>query len=178
MFSHAMKHAVAAALAVVLPAMANAATVVVPNSISVNGQYSFAHVISPGETVQFLFTVLDDLTIDSFSVAGTGTNGGSDIRDIAFGMMQPVTQHFSSVSAVGQAAAGFGFLTGGTFAMGDVFSVFFQDGITDDVGLTLSFETVAVAPVPLPAAGMMLAPVLLVGGAAALRRRKATRSKV
>lgn len=170
--------AFAFATAVAIPALAGAASVTFSEQIAANQNYSFAKVISPGDAIEFRFTALDDFKIVSFSVSGTGTNTEDDVRDIRFGLTEPTSNAFTTVSSVGSSAAGFGFLPGMTYAMGDVFSVFFTDGITNDVGLTLSFDTTAVAPIPLPAAGLLLGPVLLAGAAAALRRRKSARASV
>lgn len=170
--------AFAFATAVTIPALAGAASVTFSSSVAANQNYSFAEVIRPGDAIEFRFTALDDFKIISFSVSGTGTNAEDDVRDIRFGLVDPASQAFTTVSSVGNSAAGFGFLPGMTYAMGDVFSVFFTDGITNDVGLTLSFDTAPVAAVPLPAAGLLLGPVLLAGAAAALRRRKSARASV
>lgn len=123
--------------------------------------------------MDFRFTVLEDLRIPEFSLSGTGKNGEADVEDIRFGFVEPVTNQFTTVSSVGGAAAGFGFLDGMTFDTGSMFSVIFEDGITDDVAVTVSFGTESISPIPLPATGLLLAPFLLAGGIIGLRRRKA-----
>lgn len=178
MFQTSKMFAFAFATAVAIPALAGAAPVLFASSVGVNQNYSFAEVIRPGDAIEFRFTALDDFKIASFSMSGTGTNAEADVRDIRFGLTEPASSFFTTVSSVGVTAAGFGFLPGMSYAMGDVFSVFFTDGITNDVGLTLSFDTMPVAPIPLPAAGLLLGPVLLAGAAAALRRRKSARTAV
>jgi hypothetical protein len=172
MFGFAKPVLLAAFVAVSVPTLAAAASVVIQDQISVGVDYSFAEVISPGDTIEFRFTPLTGLKINSFSVSGTGTNAEDDVRDIRFGLSNPPAEIFSSVDSVGETAAGFGFIDGGIWNKGSVFSIFFSDGIDNDVGLTLSFET---SPIPLPAAGLLLGPVVLAAGAAALRRRKAHR---
>jgi hypothetical protein len=169
----------AAVAAVVAPFMASAA-VVLPYDVNVGVNYAYAQVISPGGDVEFKFTVLDDVKIASFAVTGAGTgssnlNAENDVRDIMYGFALPATDSFSTVMSNNNTAFGGGFLPGGTFKAGTSFSIFFQDGIINDVALGLSFKT---TPVPLPAAGMLLAPVLVAGGIAAARRRKAKASEV
>jgi len=173
MFMHARLVVLVSAAVATMPTLANAAAVVFNNDIGAGQNHSFTAVIKPGDSIEFRFTALDDFKIDSFAVSGTGTSAEADVRDVRFGLSLPASGLFSTVSSVGDAAAGFGFITGMAYVMDDVFSVFFEDGITEEVGLTLSFDTTAVAAVPLPAAGLLLAPVLLAGAASAFRRRKA-----
>lgn len=181
MFSYARIIALAAVAAFVAPVTASAATF--NEDLNVGVSYSFAQVVSPGGSFNYVFNVLDDIEISAFSISATGTGSTAaiaenDVRDIRFGFSLPATNLFSVVQSMGTTAAGFGFLPGGSFSAGDTFSIFFVDGIVNDVGLTLSFLTEAPAPVPLPAAGLMLAPVLIAGGVAAVRRRKAAKASV
>ena len=140
-------------------------------TLNVDESYSYARVLQPGDTLQYRFTVLDDLKIKTFAMSATGTDAEADVRSIRFGFMEPLTGKFTFVQSIGSIAAGLGFLDGKSFEAGSVFKIIFKDGITNDVGLTLSFNTVAA--VPLPATGLLLAPFLLVGGLAGWRRRKA-----
>ena len=94
---------------------------------------------------------------------------------IRFGFVEPLTSEFTQIFSIGSVAAGIGFLNGGTFDVGQMFSVIFDDGITNDVAVTLSFGT-DVSAVPLPATGLLLAPFLLAGGIAGWRRRKSART--
>ncbi|MCW1917505.1 hypothetical protein NX862_01935 [Rhodobacter sp. KR11] len=174
MLSHgkAFLLATATATAIFFPVCSQAATILRLNALTANQTFTGAEVIRPGDTLEFRFTALEDLMIDAFSLSGTGNNTEADLRDIRFGLTLPPTGFFNPVSSDGTAAAGIGFLTGGTFLMGSVFSIYFQDGISDDVGITLSFRTDPVA-VPLPAAGLLLAPMMGLAGVVARRRRKA-----
>lgn len=168
MFANSKAFLLAAVTAVVTPAFAHAATV----SLVANQNYTFAEVISPDETLEFRFEVSEDLMIANYSVSGTGTNTGVDLETITFGFSQPTSDGFDVIQVQGNAAAGIGFLEGRTWRAGDMFSIFVEDGIRNDVGITLSFATESIAPIPLPATALMLAPVLLGGGLVAMRRRK------
>ncbi|MFN3972079.1 MAG: hypothetical protein ACK4GO_03090 [Gemmobacter sp.] len=161
----------ATAAAVAMPALANAAVVVFTNTLVADENYTFATVIQPGDSIEYRFTVLENLNIPQFSMSATGNNAEADVREIRFGFMQPVTGMFTTIQSIGSVAAGFGFMEGASFSAGDMFAVIFQDGITNDVSLTLSFGT-EVSAVPLPATGLLLAPFLLAGGIAGWRRRK------
>lgn len=167
----------AAAAAIVVPFAAGAVTI--SNDVNVGNFYSFTSVIQPGGDVEFKFNVLDHVKIDGFAIAATasgrtGAQASADIADVTFGFSLPATNNFTTTGSFGNVAFGGGFLTGGVYKPGTSFSIFFQDGIVNDVGLTLSFATTAV---PLPAAGLLLAPVLVAGGVAAARRRKALAKK-
>lgn len=174
MFTHARMFVFATATAVIAPALTNAATVTFENVVNVNENYSYAHVIEPGSSVEFRFTALDELYIKEFSVSATGTNAEADIRDVRFGMVEPLTGLFTTIESIGSVSAGISFIAGMKFDIGSIFSVIFEDGITNDVAVTLSFATESVSPIPLPAAGFLLAPILLLGGVIGARRRKPT----
>ena len=167
--------ALAALLAFAAPLSATAASILVVNPITAGETYTWTSVINPGDGLEFRFNVLEDLDLASFSLAATGNNGGSDVADIRFGFAMPLDGVFTTIIASGTSAAGLGFLPGASFMMGDVFSIFFEDGITDEVGVSVSFRT-DVAAVPLPATALLLGPFLLGGGFAAARRRKLART--
>jgi hypothetical protein len=167
----------ATATAITMPALANAAAIVFNETVSADENYSFAAVIAPGDSLEWSFTVLEDLVIETFSVSGTGTDAGDDLAAVTFGMFQPTTGTYLMIETIGNVAAGLGFIDGASFLAGDMFSIFFDDGVDNDVAVTLSFGT-QVAAIPLPATGLLLAPFLLAGGVAGLRRRKAARAAV
>ncbi len=162
----------ATAAAISMPALATAATLVSTTNLVANANYALTSVISPGERIEFRFFVMEDLEIDDFSVSGTGTDFEEDLLEITYGLTNPPTENFSVFQNIGSAAAAFGFLDGAIFQAGSTFSFFFGDGIDNDVGVTVSFETGTIAPIPLPASGLLMLPVLLGGGFAAWRRRR------
>jgi hypothetical protein len=166
----------ATAAAISIPSLANSAVIVFNNTLSADQNYSYANVIQPGDMLEYRFSVLEELLIENFSVSATGNNAEADVEDIRFGFVEPLTGLFTTIQSIGTVAAGVGFLDGMTFAVGSVFSVIFDDGITNDVAVTLSFGTETVSPVPLPATGLLLAPFLLAGGIAGWRRRRAAQA--
>lgn len=174
MIKHSRAFALATLLALTGPVVASAATILVTDSINAAETYTKTSVINPGDDVEFRFNVLQNLTISSFALAATGNNSGLDVADIRFGFAIPVNGMFTTIITSGTSAAGLGFLPGASFVIGDVFSIFFEDGITDEVGVTVSFRT-DVAAVPLPATALLLGPFLLAGGIAGARRRKIAR---
>jgi hypothetical protein len=178
----------AAVAAVVAPLMASAA--VLSYYVDVGVSYAYGTTISPGGHVAFRFIALDDIRIRSFAISATasGTDAAEamdDIADVTFGFTSSPSNKFTTIGSSGNVAFGGGFLLPSDSASPSdsffdvckncVFFIHFEDGITNDVGLALSFAT---APIPLPAAGMLLAPVLVAGGIAAARRRKAKASEV
>lgn len=172
MSKHTRMLLMATAAAVSMPALANAATVVSTNNIFADESYSFAGVILPGEIIEFRFFVMEDLQIDDFSLSGTGTDAEEDLLAITFGRFNPPTQGFSEIQNIGSVSAGLGFLDGETFQSGDAFSIFVEDGIDNDVAVTVSFEADSISPIPLPASGLLMLPFLLGGAYAGWRRRK------
>ncbi|MFN3642384.1 MAG: hypothetical protein ACK4TB_05590 [Gemmobacter sp.] len=172
MFTKTRAFLFATVAAVMLPAVASAATVTIDNSLNANQTFSGVSLITPGGVVEFRFTVLEDLVIQSFSMVATGNNATDDLENIRYGFEQPAMNPFSLIQLDGTAAAALGFLSGGTWLAGSMFSIFFEDGIDDDVGLSLSFRT-NVPAIPLPAGIVLLAPLLLAGGMIGLRRRRA-----
>lgn len=112
------------------------------------------------------------MNIQSFSLSGTGTSSGNDVADILFGFTSPGTNPFSTIVTILDTSFGGGFLPGLKLMAGDVFSIFFTDGIVNPVGITLAFTTEAPAPVPVPASGMFLGAVVVAFGAFAARKRK------
>lgn len=127
-------------------------------------------VLAPGDTAQFTFTALADLTVSNIAIAGTGNNGGIDLGNVEFGFTSATTQVFSSITTFGSTASAIAVLGGFSMIAGDVFTIFWEDGVSAPVGLTASFSTTTTA-VPVPAALPMLAGGLALLGMA--RRKKA-----
>ena len=165
---HTLKTAAAAAsLVAFLPFAASAVT------INAGQSYTEVGTLMPGGQLVFTFDVAENLDIDFFSISATGTNGGDDIDNVTFDYYNVTDDTFDNVFGMGNAGAGFDFVPGfGPYKAGDTFSFTFKDGIKDEVGITISFET-AVAAVPVPAAGGMLGLPLVGAGVAARRRKRA-----
>lgn len=156
--------ALASVAAVVLPLAANATPIAA--TISKGNAYSFSNNLTPGSQIEYEFTVAGPLKVDLFVISATGQF--KDVKDVTFGFTPATTNTLFVLGTTGT-VAGFGTLTGGTFAAGDVISIFLNDGITKSVGTTLSFNTAAV---PLPAAGGLLMLALAGTGAIAARKKK------
>jgi len=153
-----------AVMALVLaPLSASAVTITAGNA------YTFNDTIAPGGQVVFDFEVGDDLDVDVFALSASGNNGGDDVANVTFAYSTVTGDTFSQVFVFGSSAAAVDSVPSfGPWSAGDSFSFTFDDGIDLPVSLTLSFTTIA--PVPVPASGLML--LGAVAGAAALRRRK------
>ncbi len=167
-----------AAAVMMLPFAAHAATITYTSNLSAGQFVSEAHVIQPGEGIEFQYNVLENLIIGSFAVSATGNDAGGDVQDIRFGFTSPATSGFTTITAVGTSAFGGGFLPALVLSAGDVFSVFFEDGITNAVTIGLSFEASAPSAIPLPATGALLGGVMGLFGAFAMRRRKTQSDRV
>lgn len=125
-------------------------------------------VLVPGDSAEFTFTALEALKVSNIALAGSGSNGGTDLANVEFGFTSATTQQFSTIIDFGGTAAGSATLGGFILGAGDSFTIYWEDGIIAPVGLTASFFTTAV---PVPAALPMLAGGLALLGLA--RRKKA-----
>lgn len=158
--------------------MAASAVTVFETDVMVDQDYTVVGRVTPGDTTEFTFNIMDDLQILDVAIAGTGTNGSSDVSNVTFSRDNPVLAAQGFAFTIGSGApnssgAGNSIVAGGSYMAGDTFTISFFDGIEDVVGLTLSFSTFApdtIAPVPLPAAGGML--LLGMAGLGAIARRK------
>lgn len=160
-----------AALLLLAPT-ANAATVTYSTDLAVGSIINEAQVILPGEELEFQYTALEDLNIVSFSLSGTGNSMGGDVEDITFGFTSPGTNPFTTIMLSGNTAFGGGFLDGFSLMAGEVFSIFFSDGITNPVPITLSFQADPPLAIPVPASGLFLGSALVGFGLFASRKRK------
>lgn len=166
---HMLKSVAAASALALLPFAAGAATL-----LTAGNPYTQVGTLVPGGTLTFMFEVAEDLDIDFFSISATGTNAGNDLQNVRFDYDVVTDDTFDTIQVAGNAAAGFDFVPGfGPYTAGDMFSFTFKDGIRDDVGITLSFETIAPSAVPVPAAGGLLGAALIGAGIAARRRSRA-----
>ena len=166
--------ALAAAFALAAP-VAQAATVVYDAGSLSGGDFS---VVSQskggGDTLVIQYTALDIFDIEEFSITANGLSAGSDIRSLTFdyainGMTVAAGLTFNDVRVSRGTANSTEFLPGyDRLTAGDVFTLTFLGTTVRPVALTVVFETI---PVPVPAAGGLLAAALL-GGMAAGRRRK------
>lgn len=128
--------------------------------------------LSPSETMEFSFEPSENLLVSIISVAGSGFPEGNDLASVLFGINGADTG-FTMFSNNGLTSSAEGMLP--SFFASTPFTVnFAAPGTANDVGITYTFVTQSVetiTPVPLPASGLMLGLVLLVGGGLALRRR-------
>lgn len=106
-------------------------------------------ILNPGDSAEFTFTALENLRVNTISLAGTGSNSGTDLADVTFGFTASPTDMFDTITNTGTAASALDFLPGMVLAAGDSFTIFWEDGVAFPVGLTASFTTTAV---PVPAA--------------------------
>ena len=164
----------ASAVAVAAASSASAATVdVFDTSISAGESITVVDELETGSTTEFRFFVLEDLAIEQFVIAATGSNGGDDLGEVRYGFTNPGSESFTGTISSGTVAGVTNFFDGGAYSAGSEFSIFFNDGIRENVGLTVTFDTVEISSVPVPAAGFLLGAALLGGGFAARRKRKA-----
>lgn len=165
-----MKHLLAAAFLAAIPVAAPAVTVT-----PVAGQLvSATDVLNPGGTVVFNIVVDSPLSFN-FSVAGSGNF--TDLLDVTFsinGGERYTWTTFGTFASFGRAQLA---TAGGTlpsFTTSEDFYISFFDGVTSPVGVTLTLMAEGAdipAPVPLPAAGLLLLAGLGAAGAVTRARR-------
>ncbi len=171
------KTAAATAAIAIMPFAASAATVFTQDAdLSADVGYSFSGTTSAGQSGgNFNFTVLEDFSINGFSLTASGTSSGTDIENTTYEITDPLDEEstFGFILTTGTSSFGAAGVEGVTeFSAGDTFSVLFNTApdALNPISYTVSFLTEAPAPVPVPAAGLLLLTAL--GGTAAMRRRK------
>ncbi|OSP54316.1 hypothetical protein [Pseudoruegeria sp. SK021] len=167
-----MKNALfAAAFAISAPLAAQAATV--NKDVFANNSYAFAEVLMPGTSAEYNFNVMEDLKVNNFSITANGNNFGADVGSVRYSVNGADAQALT-ISGSGESQSGYAFSVGENFSAGDVVQFLFSYAIKDDITLSLAFATgpADVAPVPLPAAGLLLGSLLVAGGTVAARKKK------
>jgi hypothetical protein len=173
MFNKIKGLALAAGAAVALSAGSAAAVTVVDVGDNVLEQ----QLISPGGTVEFNFQATKALRVQDFIIQAIGSNAGADVLNLevevfgAGGNSLGVSGFGDNLSVNGSQGAGTIFLQNQNLKGGETFSITVTDGIQNNIGLQLVFD--AVAPIPLPAGGLLLGSALLAGGLVARRRKAA-----
>lgn len=163
-----------AAMAVAItPSFVSAATVDILDIVA-DEAYTDTGNLVPGSGLTYNLTFAEDVSIPGFALAATGNNGGSDVENVTFGFTETATNTFLVTLLSGGSAAGVGSLPGGIFSIDDDVTLFFTGHIEDTVGVTVSFVTETIAPIPVPASGLLLGAVLAGGAGLARRRRKET----
>lgn len=159
-----MKAIVAAAALAVAPVMASAITLE-PDTYGVE---TFSLGANQKKTLEF--TPSAPLSV-AFVIAATSKTVG-DLGTVKFGTTYSAEDSLWTWTTPGL-AHGFGDID--FSSVDDMFSFFVSTGETKNpIGFTVSWTTESPAPVPLPAAGLLLGAALLgMGGVAAKRRRKA-----
>ncbi|MDH2328476.1 hypothetical protein QCN27_16610 [Cereibacter sp. SYSU M97828] len=160
-----MMKAIVAAGAFALAPLAASAITLEPDSYGVE-----TFTLGANATKTLEFTPTAPLSVE-FVIAATGKTAG-DLGTVKFGTTYSAEKDLWTWSTP-KLAYGAGEID---FAsVEDMFSFFVTTGETKNpIGFTVSWTTESPAPVPLPAAGLLLGAALLgMGGVAAKRRRKA-----
>lgn len=165
------KFLAAAALSLAFIAPISAYAVTTPIDITAGEIFSGNGLVTPDDdTVSFVFTALEALTVGTISLTGNGPTpnvAAISVEIAPSGSASPFTQVFTAATQ----QIGFSFPAGFFLALGDQFSINFTGDVGADVDVDFNFSTV-VAPVPVPAAGGMLLTAVIAGGIAARRKAK------
>ena len=129
-------------------------------NLPVNASVTTTETLGLGDTATFTYTALEDLKVNTISIAATGTKDGADLATLVFGFTNPPGTPLSSILTSGGSANGTAFLGGFTLFKDQSFSIYWDAVNAGPVGISASFST-AVIPVP-------AALPLLIGGIAAL----------
>ncbi len=160
-----------AVTAFALMPMATAAAV--STDLNIDQSYSINELIASGtSSTVFTFTANERLRINGFALGGFGNNAFADLGRISYTLSNPAATGILAVTALPAPLTlsfGAASVPGGTFDLGDTFTVTFNMSQPAARPLTV-FTTFDTAAVPIPAAGLMLLAAL--GGVVALRRRK------
>lgn len=158
-----------AAAVIAAPMVTSAATVSPGDAGSVSGMLN-------GTPLVFSF---EPTAATTFNFVVTALGSTPSLSAITFGFSPDVASSVALDTVAGTPVFGFGFATVEDYTSAAPFSVyFFGNGGALNSSITLSYATegafIPPAPVPLPAAGGLLALALAgMGGVAATRRRKA-----
>ena len=148
---------------------AHALTVLPSEAVSLTPDaYSFSYTVAADDDgVVFAFDITEDVLIPEFSVSSTAPSGGS--QSTTYEVSKPSVGP-SSFGILDLATAGADIFPGTSYAAGESFTITFREATDEPISYLVSFSTEATTTVPVPAAGLLLLSVL--GGTAALRRRK------
>lgn len=167
-----MKALVTALAVIAAPSIVTAAT------ISPGSNFGTSFQLTEGGYVSYSFTAAEALKVSEIAVAGTGFSNAS-LEGVAFGIVgNDLSYSFDMIEAGSEpdTFAAIGFISGFTADIGETFAIYFtKNAGMNNASMAVSFETSAIeapAPVPLPAAGGMLALALSGMGLAALRKRR------
>ena len=176
MFTRVRGSAIAAAFLLTIASDANAATYTGTQSITAGDAYASAAVLDSADEAIFTFTAATDLMIRILGVSATGSNGGSDLWKLMFGIGS-ATQSFTmeEVKVDGTQATGRAFVDFmATLMTGESFTFNFasDDSAMKPIAVGLSLTTLPVSPtaVPLPATGAAL--LAAIAGLGLVRRRR------
>lgn len=164
--------AVTAALAIASVTAASAATTITTNEsyITTGGV-----VLPTNGSYQYDYQALTDLSIANFALSAVGDS--DDITQLQAGFVPNNGANTVLVAFfAGSNVPGGGLLSGLTLSAGDTFSILFEviagGSLSKAVGVQVSFDTTPPAPVPVPAAGVMLISALGAAGFAVRRKKK------
>lgn len=167
-----MKALLTALAVMAAPSIAAAATIAPGDNFSTNFR------LTEGGYVSYSFVASEAMNVSQIAVAGTGFSDES-LNSVTFGIVgSDVTYDFDLIESGSQpdTFGAIGFINGFTANIGDTFALFFtKESGVNDASMAVSFQTSALeapAPVPLPAAGGLLALALGGMGVAALRKRR------
>ncbi|WP_417720330.1 hypothetical protein [Salipiger sp.] len=168
--------ALALALAFGATAPAHALTYNAAFSVEAENSYTYGQTMAPNSTATWTITALEDLIVTSISVGATGSNYGRDLPKLTYSVDggTPMTlDYYLSNPAVRNSSGGGLYVIPMPVSSGQVFTFRFITGTsTNNIGTTFTLDTDLAATIPLPAGGLLLGSVVLLGAGGALRRRK------
>ncbi|HEY0212459.1 MAG TPA: VPLPA-CTERM sorting domain-containing protein [Paenirhodobacter sp.] len=122
--------------------------------------------LSPGGSILYTFFAEEDVTL-TVAYAVTGLIG--DLNNVSYGTAEHENS-FTQYTGLGAVFAGFATIEY-TLSSGETLSLGFFDGITRNVGTSLTYSVTSIPSVPLPAAGFLMLGGLAALGAVAKRRK-------
>jgi hypothetical protein len=182
----------AAAVAMTVGAAANASTVpqvLAQEAVGAEATFVIANTLNPTAGIDlatYEVTATEDLLFAEILLQGAGFNSGNDLNaltiefSVAGSLVSSAPFQFTgSTSPAGALSEGSSAFAPPPISVsaGDMieFSIFETnaDGISDPITLDLLLTTQRPAPIPVPAAGVLMLSLMAAGGFAAHRRRKA-----